>query len=148
MTLEIRKMEYSHLISVCGIEAEAFALSPWSADMFANELSNPLCTYVVGEVDNYVVAYAGMWCIIDEAHLTTIAVKDDFRTIGIGSVMLEYMLKVAVANGMHSITLEVRQSNAAAQNLYRKFGFSVTGKRKRYYKTEDAFIMTRPLQSL
>lgn len=145
MTLVITKMEFRHLISVCDIELEAFALSPWSADMFGNELSNPLCTYVVGEVDDSVVAYAGMWCIVDEAHLTTIAVKQNFRTMRIGSVLLGYMIETAKSKNMKSITLEVRQSNIPAQNLYRKFGFSVTGKRKRYYKTEDALIMTRSL---
>lgn len=143
MSLIIKQMEYKHLLYVYEIEFEAFAPSPWSVEMFVNELSNPLCTYVVGEIENRVVSYSGMWCIVDEAHLTTIAVKDKFRNMNIGSILLDYMIKTAKEKNMKSITLEVRKSNIPAQNLYKKFGFEIKGKRKRYYKTEDALIMTK-----
>jgi ribosomal-protein-alanine N-acetyltransferase len=94
------------------------------------------------------VGFAGMWMAFDEAHVTTIGVDPDYRGRGLGELLLLCMFDEAVARGANWLTLEVRISNAAAQTLYRKYGFSVQGTRKRYYSdnNEDALIMwSRPL---
>ena len=90
-----------------------------------------------------VVAYAGLWIMIDEAHITTIAVDPQFRRRGIGELLLVEMAKLAVLAGAVRMTLEVRMSNLSAQALYRKYGFSEGGVRPRYYSDdfEDALIM-------
>lgn len=91
-----------------------------------------------------VMAYAGMWMMVDEAHITTIAVREEYRGRGMGELLLVSLLETAIAMKTHRVTLEVRVSNEVAQNLYRKFGFDQVGLRPRYYSdnNEDAYIMT------
>jgi [ribosomal protein S18]-alanine N-acetyltransferase len=91
-----------------------------------------------------VVGYAGMWLMLDEAHITTIAMRTDWRGKGLGELLLASLLETAFDVGAHRVTLEVRVSNEPAQNLYRKYGFSQEGVRPRYYSdnNEDAYIMT------
>ena len=96
-----------------------------------------------------IIGFAGMWVLYDEAHLTTIGVEPAFRGRGLGELLLGAMFDEAVRRGANWLTLEVRVSNEAAQSLYRKYGFTVQGTRKRYYSdnNEDALIMwSRPLQ--
>ena len=90
-----------------------------------------------------VIAYAGLWIMIDEAHITTIAVDPAFRRRGIGELLMVQMAKLAVLAGAVRMTLEVRMSNQSAQALYRKYGFTEGGIRPRYYSDdfEDALIM-------
>jgi ribosomal-protein-alanine N-acetyltransferase len=84
-----------------------------------------------------------MWLAFDEAHITTIGVDPEHRGRGLGELLLLGMVDAALARGARWLTLEVRVSNVAAQTLYRKYGFSVRGSRKRYYSdnNEDALIM-------
>jgi ribosomal-protein-alanine N-acetyltransferase len=91
-----------------------------------------------------VVAYAGMWLVLDEAHITTIAVRESYRGRGMGELLLASAILAATEMGSDRVTLEVRVSNAVAQNLYRKYGFREEGLRPRYYSdnNEDAYIMT------
>jgi ribosomal-protein-alanine N-acetyltransferase len=93
-----------------------------------------------------IVGYAGMWLMIDEAHVTTIAVRNEVRGRGLGELLLLTLLEAAAEMGIHHVTLEVRVSNETAQNLYRKYGFKQEGLRTRYYSdnNEDAYIMTTP----
>lgn len=93
------------------------------------------------------VGYGGFWLMVDEAHISTIATHVDWRRRGIGELLLVAMIDGAVQVGARWVTLEVRVSNNTAQTLYRKYGFDVTGMRKRYYSdnNEDALIMTTPL---
>jgi len=94
-----------------------------------------------------VVGYVGFWELGDEGHISTLASHPQYRHQGIASLLLLEVARQAVTLGLHSLTLEVRVSNAAAQALYRKFGFVETGRRLRYYgdNNEDALIMTLSL---
>jgi ribosomal-protein-alanine N-acetyltransferase len=91
-----------------------------------------------------IVAFSGLWHMVNEAHITTIAAHPDYRGRGVGELMLSSMIGVAYAVRARYVTLEVRVSNYVAQNLYRKYGFSQTGVRRRYYSDnhEDAFVMS------
>lgn len=90
-----------------------------------------------------IIGFAGMWLAFDEAHITTIGVEPDFRGHGLGELLLLCMVDEAISRGANWMTLEVRISNLSAQALYRKYGFTVHGARKRYYSdnNEDALIM-------
>lgn len=90
-----------------------------------------------------IVGFAGLWLMVDESHVTTIAVHPDYRGQGIGELMLSSLVGISYEIGARMVTLEVRVSNAVAQNLYRKYGFKDAGVRKRYYSDnhEDALIM-------
>ncbi len=91
-----------------------------------------------------IVGYAGMWLVLDEAHITTIAVSESHRGRGLGELLLASSITAAAEMGTDRVTLEVRVSNAVAQSLYRKYGFGEEGVRPRYYSdnNEDAYIMT------
>ena len=115
----------------------------WSIDSINNELNNKLARYVVAKCDDKIIGYGGMWLIIDEAHITNIAVHPEFRHTGAASLILENMVTICRLESVISMTLEVRDSNTAARNLYGKFGFISEGIRKKYYadNKEDAIIM-------
>lgn len=91
-----------------------------------------------------VIGYAGMWIMVNEAHITTIAMRGEWRGRGLGELLLASLVEEAGHIGADRITLEVRVSNETAQNLYRKYGFRLEGTRPRYYSdnNEDAYIMT------
>jgi len=91
-----------------------------------------------------IYGYAGLWLMVDEAHITTIAVRPDFRGKGLGELVLCGLVDTAIEVGARIMTLEVRISNTVAQNLYLKYGFRQSGLRRRYYSdnNEDALIMT------
>ena len=93
-----------------------------------------------------IIGFAGMWLAFDEAHVTTIGVDPRHRGLGLGELLLLCMFDAAVARGANWLTLEVRVTNAAAQALYRKYGFTAHGTRRRYYSdnNEDALIMWSP----
>ena len=93
-----------------------------------------------------IVGFAGMWTVFDEAHITTIGVEPEHRGHGLGELLLVALADEAVRRGAEWLTLEVRVSNEPAQGLYRKYGFSVQGVRKRYYSdnNEDAYVMWSP----
>jgi [ribosomal protein S18]-alanine N-acetyltransferase len=91
-----------------------------------------------------IVGFAGMWLMLDEAHVTTIAIHPEYRNRGLGELQLNSLIGIAYEINAQRVTLEVRVSNSIAQNLYRKYGFLVVGTRRRYYSdnNEDAYIMT------
>lgn len=124
------------------IEAACFK-TPWSKDSLLHEVTENQCArYVVVREDGRAIAYAGVWFILDEGHITNIAVHPDRRRQGYGEKVVRAMIQLAADSGMNWMTLEVRRSNKAAQNLYHKLGFIDVGYRKRYYEnTEDALIM-------
>lgn len=97
-----------------------------------------------GPQQGKILGYAGMWMMVDEAHITTIAVRTDWRGRGLGELLLASLIESAAEAGAHRVTLEVRVSNETAQALYRKYGFHQEGVRPRYYSddNEDAYIMT------
>ena len=112
-------------------------------ESFKDELNNEIAHYLVGSINNKVVAYIGAWFILDEAHITNVAVKSDFRRQKIAKQLITAFIVLAKKHQITSITLEVRASNIPAQSLYQQFGFEKQGLRKRYYadNNEDAIIM-------
>jgi ribosomal-protein-alanine N-acetyltransferase len=121
--------------------------TPWPAYAFEQELrGNRLARYIVARAGDRVVAFAGVWLMVDDAHITTFAVHPDWRRQAVGRRLLLNLTEVSVAIGARRMTLEVRVSNVVAQALYRSFGFEIVGRRPRYYTDdgEDALIMTTP----
>lgn len=139
----IRRMARKDLDRVTEIESATFAI-PWSRESFRRELEeNVAARYLVAEKNGRVVGYAGAWVILDESHITNIAVEQEERGQGIGRKLTEALLDYLSNLGAAYATLEVRVSNERAQNLYRSLGFTAVGKRKRYYEDnqEDAWLM-------
>ena len=139
----IRFMRLRDVDDVAAIERETFA-RPWSRDSFRQEITrNAVARYLVAEEDGKVLGYAGAWVILDESHITNIAVREEARGRGIGKKLTAELLQVLSNLGACYATLEVRVSNIRAQNLYKSLGFVSVGKRKRYYEdnNEDAFLM-------
>jgi [ribosomal protein S18]-alanine N-acetyltransferase len=167
----VRPMQLDDLEGVMVVERSCFSM-PWPASAFRYDLTqNNHAHYVVvaqreaggaltdgegtaswwqrfwrGDTGrpSRILAYGGFWCLVDEAHIANIAVAPTWRGRGLGELMLVSMLDDGVTQGMQTATLEVRVSNGIAQNLYRKYGFEIVGRRKRYYSDnyEDALIMS------
>lgn len=119
---------------------------PWSRESISTELEeNPRAFYVVAEHSGQVVGYAGLWWIVDEGHITNVAVRPGFRNRKIAEGIIGVLLDHTLKEGVRHHTLEVRRDNDPAIGLYEKFGFEVEGVRKGYYKFEgqDALIMWR-----
>ncbi len=134
-------MKESDLPEVMRIEREVFHPG-WSELAFLNDLRNPSALYLVLRLDGKIVGYAGMWLIVDEVHITNVAVKPEYRGRGFAKRLILRLLHIARQRGMVRATLEVRISNTPAQKLYEKFGFRPVAVRKRYYNDgEDALIM-------
>ena len=149
-TLQTRQMTLSDLDRVMEIEVKSFAV-PWSRDAYLMELTqNHFAKYLVAEAADEVVGYAGMWVIIDEAHITNIAIDPEQRGKRLGEELMRRMMALAIAHGAERMTLEVRVSNLPAQRLYEKLGFVSHGIRKGYYtdNNEDAMIMWAELPAL
>lgn len=139
----VRHMKLEDIDQICEIEQQAFT-TPWTKDAFYNEMVNNLFAfYIVLEAGGLIVGYAGMWTVVDEAHVTNIAIREGYRGKGLGDRLLTEMKSAARALGMMRMTLEVRVSNEVAQSLYAKHDFKSVGIRKRYYTDnhEDAMIM-------
>jgi [ribosomal protein S18]-alanine N-acetyltransferase len=142
-SLLIRIMREEDIEQIVAIEQVSFAI-PWSKDAFYNELhKNQFATYLVVEDDEKIIGYCGVWIVVDEAHITNIAILPDYRGRGLGEAILTKIIDLARELGAKSMTLEVRVSNSVAQNLYRKLGFENGGIRKGYYtdNQEDALVM-------
>ena len=140
---EIRFMRLKDIDAVAEIEEATFA-RPWSRESFRQEVTrNAVARYLVAEEDGKILGYAGAWVILDESHITNIAVREDARGRGIGRKLTAELLQILSNLGACYATLEVRVSNLRAQNLYKSLGFVSVGKRKRYYEdnNEDAFLM-------
>ncbi|MFC4779603.1 ribosomal protein S18-alanine N-acetyltransferase [Paenibacillus sp. GCM10023252] len=138
-----RSMQLEDIPAIVAIEQEAFT-GPWTAEAFTNELTqNHFAKYMVMEDEQHIIGYGGMWVIIDEAHVTNIAIRRDYRGQGLGKRLLMELQRTAVFFGASRMTLEVRVSNQIAQQLYVKLGFQPSGVRPKYYSDngEDALIM-------
>jgi ribosomal-protein-alanine N-acetyltransferase len=157
-------MHLPDLSQVMPIERLAFS-APWPASAYRYELTqNELSTYVVlrlrrslatagcaqitrlwrKDTAQPIVGYGGLWIILDEAHISTIAVHPHWRGYGLGEMTLVALIDAAILRAATQVTLEVRVSNQVAQNLYRKYAFVEVGRRVKYYhdNNEDALIMT------
>jgi ribosomal-protein-alanine N-acetyltransferase len=141
--LIISSMVDGDIKEVLRIEQQSFSTT-WPSNAFFQELhDNKLAHYFVGRIGNRVVAYGGIWVILEDSHITTIAVAPDYRGRRFGEQMLLHLLDQAIDRGASWMTLEVRESNAAAQALYRKYGFTTVSTRKGYYSdnNENALVM-------
>ena len=138
----IRRMTMADVDGVAAVEAATFP-TPWSRDAFASEMKNVAARYLVAEKDGKIIGFAGAWIILDESHITNIAVYKEERGQGIGRKLTEGLMQYLSNLGAAYATLEVRKSNEVAQNLYKSLGFIKLGVRKRYYEDngEDALIM-------
>ena len=123
------------------IEQEAFD-QPWSERMFIPEVEDENAYYLVGVRGDEVICYGGFHKVLDEAHITNIAVRADSRGRGIGTLLMSELISRARMLGVKFMTLEVRDNNENAIKLYKSFGFTVEGIRKKYYNNvHDALIM-------
>jgi len=142
-SIRIRPMTEDDLEAVCSIEALSFP-TPWPIQSFVSDLQRPaLATYLTAEQDERLIGYTGFWLIVDEAHVTTLAVHPDYRRRHVAERLLLKLVGEAQARGAIWLTLEVRVSNDAAHSLYEKFGFKDIAVRKGYYSDngEDAIVM-------
>jgi len=163
----VEPMSVADLRQVMAIERTAFS-SPWPASAYHHELTqNDLSTYLVLRQREAqpnpglrrlvgrrlgraaaapLLGYGGFWMIVDEAHISTLAIDPEWRGRGLGELLLVALIEAAVQRGARVATLEVRVSNEVAQALYRKHAFALVGRRKAYYtdNREDALIMTTP----
>lgn len=140
--VSIEPMRYADVESVAQIERRSYP-TPWNPNAYYTELSNRAAAYFIARCDGRVVGYGGMWVIMDEAHITTLAVDPDYRGRKIGERLLIAMLEEAIFRGGNRATLEVREGNIIAQNLYKKYGFREAAIRKSYYSDnqENAVVM-------
>lgn len=141
--VSIRQMQPADIDAVLLVENQAFT-TPWSRAAFESEVGdNDLAHYLVLADGERVVGYAGFWLVIDEAHVTNIALLTEYHGRGLGSLLLEHLILAAKVLGAVSMTLEVRPSNKAARKLYSRRGFVERGIRPNYYTdlNEDAIIM-------
>lgn len=143
-SITIKPMTKFDIDAIIELEKAAYGEHHWSKESFYNELSNNLAKYFCAfNEDNKLIGYAGCWQILEEAHITNIAVSIDFRRKYIGEALLKNIIDSCYQNMVKFITLEVRVSNKAAISLYEKYGFKSLGVRKGYYQNnnEDALIM-------
>ena len=148
MNILIREMRESDLDRIMEIEIKTFS-PPWSREAFLLELTkNLLARYIVAEVDGDVAGYGGIWLIIDEGHVTNIAVEEKYRGLGVGNKLVEGLIQLCRDRDIKAMTLEVRKSNEVAKSLYKKYGFKEYGIRPGYYSNnnEDAIIMWKTIQ--
>ena len=148
MNVVIRKMRVDDVSAVVELDKISFSL-PWPERSFRFELTdNPASRCWVAEMDGKVVAMIVVWLIVDEAHVANIATHPEYRRQGIGMRLLAYALRHMLQEGARSSFLEVRESNIAAQEMYRKFGYEVTGRRRHYYRDNDEDALLMHLESL
>lgn len=157
--LSLRPMAIDDLPAVMDIEHQTFLGDAWPASVYRRDLNNPLAFYYILELIDgapgnaadrprgLLLGYAGFWIVDLEAHLMTIAIDPRWQGRGLGEWFLLDLFNLMEAQGAQACTLEVRVSNHKARSLYRRLGFQVEGKRRRYYNDngEDALIMTTPL---
>lgn len=142
--LQIKKIEKIDLDEIMEIEELSYPNHHWSKDSFINETENKLATYRCGLTSKGDIAgFYGFWQILEEAHITTLAVHPDYRRQGISKQLMTDLIEECYKKMIKYITLEVRESNIPAITLYDKFGFSTIGTRKNYYQdnNENALIM-------
>jgi [ribosomal protein S18]-alanine N-acetyltransferase len=138
-----RYMKDEDIDQILEVEHASFT-TPWSREAFYNEIhNNKFAVYIVLEEDKKIIGYCGAWVVIDETHVTNLAILPEYRGRKLGEALLKKMMSVAKEMGAKSMTLEVRVTNDVAQSLYRKLGFQNGGIRKNYYSDnqENALVM-------
>lgn len=141
-------MSRPDLEEVLKIEGRSFR-NPWSAGQFESELRNPVSRSFTlrmeGDGPQAIAAYIIFWVVHGEAHILNLAVRPEYRRMGMAAELLKAALDYMRGNMVFEVFLEVRRSNAAARGLYAKFGFREAYERKAYYGDEDAIVMTLEL---
>lgn len=143
LAVHIVPMRRRHLRSVLRIEQSVYP-TPWTQNLFLSEIALRISrVYLVARVGGSVVGYGGVMLVGEDAHVTTLAVDPSWQRRQIASRLLLQLTREAAERGAHNLTLEVRVTNTAAQELYRRFGFAPVGVRRGYYveTKEDALIM-------
>lgn len=140
--LHFRLMRKEDVDAVYEIECLSFR-TPWTRHMLASELNNRHAYYVLAETDGKIVGFCGLWIIPPEAHTTNIAIHPNLRGHGFGTALLRAAMEYAITQKATEMTLEVRESNFAAQKLYAKFHFVRQGVRRGYYSDtgENALLL-------
>ena len=140
----IERMNQTHVRQIAELEKICFS-DPWSEKSIASELDNPLAYWLVAVDEDTVAGYIGSQTVLDETDMMNVAVHPDHRRKGIAETLVTELVKALKEQGSHSLTLEVRESNTPARQLYEKLGFSRVGKRPRYYRNprEDALILRK-----
>ena len=133
MSMAIRPMKRGDVSGVYEVELACFR-SPWSKNALAGELRNPVAHYHVLELDGRIAGFAGMWVLFEEAHITNIGILPEHRRNGYAFALMLSMMEHAAQIGATAMTLEVRESNAGAQKLYKRLHFEQNGFRPRYYE--------------
>lgn len=153
--MQVRTANKEDVVQIHAIETRCFN-TPWSMASFEYEFDgNHFAYYVVAEemcgqgsfVEKKIIGFAGYWHVIDEVHITNIAVDPAYRRCGVAKKMIDHLLAYAVSQRMRTATLEVRVSNTSAITLYEGKGFEIGGRRKEYYvdNGEDAYVMWKQL---
>ena len=140
MSYKISPLSMENLEGVYKVELSSFS-SPWSKQAFIDEINNPLARYFVLENENEVIGYAGVWHIVDEGHITNIAIKKDYRGLGLSKLLMKELISYFNDNSLSFLTLEVRESNTVARGLYEGFGFKIIGERKKYYENNETAVL-------
>lgn len=140
----ITKMTADHVAQVAELEKICFS-DPWSENSVASELENSLAYWLVAVEGVTVAGYVGSQTVMGETDMMNIAVRPDYRRKGVAEDLVNALVDALKEQGSHCLTLEVRASNEPAQKLYEKLGFTLIGKRPRYYHNprEDALILRK-----
>lgn len=138
--LNFRDMTVDDIPVVVNLERATYA-TPWSEQVFRDELAQPNRVYLLAEDPEGLAGYAGLMLVADEAHVTTVAVDERWRGKKVGTGLMIRLVDAAIRADAAHLTLEVRASNVIAQELYTRFGMASVGLRKNYYENEDALIM-------
>lgn len=145
MPYVIRLMKEKDINDIMKIEEVSFGTHHWTKESFRSEIRNKTGNYyvLIDDETDELLGYCGYWLIMDESHVTTIAVHPDYRRKHLGELLLQHLIESSVKRQAKWLTLEVRASNIGAQNLYYKYQFSSLGLRRKYYQdnNEDALIM-------
>lgn len=127
--LVIEQMTSKDIDGVFEVEKNCFE-HHWSKEAFKKELKNDVARYLVAKIDGKIVGYVGIWFVLDEGHITNVAVHNDYRGKKIGNELVKELVELCRKSKIASMTLEVRVSNIVAQNLYKKYGFKLAGVRE------------------
>lgn len=142
--MRIVSMESCHVSQVAALERVCFS-DPWSESSVAGELANPLSLWLVAMEDGQLAGYVGSQSVMGESDMMNLAVGPAFRRRGVGQSLVRALIEALGKHGNHSLSLEVRASNAPARALYQNLGFSQVGRRPNYYRNpkEDALILRK-----
>ena len=142
--MTITKMNSSHVPAIAELEKRCFN-DPWSEASIASEVDNRLSLWFVATENSQVIGYVGSQTVLGETDMMNIAVHSEFRKQGIGTALINHLIKELKLRGSHSLMLEVRASNISAISVYKNLEFIEVGRRKNYYRNpkEDALILRK-----